>query len=345
MSKNKSKRKLEDQVDKKLSTKKIRRPKMIIETSPPANSISDLIEIGKTIKFYKNIDIIMLWKIVPYLEELDNMIGMHSLKDTIFLQIIYYLQGMHLHNKNEEYLHTMIFGEPGCGKTSVARIIGKIYQSIGVLSPDGTFTVAYRDDFIAGYLGQTAIKTRKLLESCIGGVLFVDEVYSLCPRKSDRDSFSDETIETITAFLSEHKNDFCFIGAGYEDDIINRFFAKNKGLSRRFQWIHKIGNYNASELADIMIKMISDMKWKTSLDKNEIVNILKGDIKLFKNTGGDIEIFLSKCKMIHAKRVFTLDKEHKFILTKKDLEETLKVFKKSKLTTEIDKPPPFGMYT
>ena len=344
MSTRKSKRKTIE-MNEQTDTSKRRDKKFFkLENSPSVNSIRDLIEIGKTIKFYKNIDTIMLWKIIPYLEQLDKMIGMQSLKETIFYQIIYYLQGMHTLNKNEEYLHTMIFGEPGCGKTTAARIIAKIYQAMGVLSESGPFVVAYRDDFIAGYLGQTAIKTRKLLESCVGGVLFVDEVYSLCPRDNDKDIFSDETIETITAFLSEHKNDFCFIGAGYEDDIIKRFFGKNKGLERRFQWIHRIEKYTIDDLADIMLKMISDMKWKSGLDKKEICSILKNDIKLFENSGGDIEIFLSKCKMIHAKRVFTLDKDHKFILTKKDLEDTLIVFKKSRLKKETHSEPPYGMY-
>ena len=90
---------------------------------------------------------------------------------------------MHKKNKEEEYLHTMIYGPPGCGKTTVAKIIGKIYQGLGILSRKGTFKIAYRDDFIAGYLGQTAIKTQKLLKSSIGGVLFIDEVYALSSQR------------------------------------------------------------------------------------------------------------------------------------------------------------------
>ena len=207
----------------KSGKKKRHRPILKLENAPPANTIHDLIELGKSIRFYKNIDTIMLWRITPYLEKLDKMIGMASLKESILFQVMYYLKGFHLKNKNEEYLHTMILGPPGHGKTEIARIIGELYQAMGILSPSGPFKIAYRDDFVAGYLGQTAIKTKKLLKSCIGGVLFVDEVYSLGPGREDRDSFSKEAIETITGFLSDHKNDFCFIGAGYEEDVKKMF--------------------------------------------------------------------------------------------------------------------------
>ena len=170
---------------------------------------------------------------------------MKCLKETVFYQILYYLQNMHLRDNSSEYLHTMIYGTPGCGKTTVAQIIGKIYQTLGVLSRNGIFKIAHRDDFIAGYLGQTATKTQKLLKSCIGGILFIDEVYSLAPRENDKDSFSKEALDTLTAFLSEHKNDFCCIAAGYEEDVENCFFAMNKGLKRRFPWVHKIDNYTS----------------------------------------------------------------------------------------------------
>jgi SpoVK/Ycf46/Vps4 family AAA+-type ATPase len=187
---------------------KVKTKPIILENAPPLNSLPDLVKLSQSIILYKNIDSIMLWRLSPYITELNNLIGMTSLKETIFDQILYYLQGMHLRNDSQEYLHTMIFGSPGCGKTTVAKIIGKIYQSLGILSRNGNFKIAYRDDFIAGYLGQTAIKTKKLLNSCIGGVLFIDEVYALAPRDNDKDSFSKEALDILTAFLSEHKNDF-----------------------------------------------------------------------------------------------------------------------------------------
>ena len=320
------------------------RPKLNLENAPPVNSLSDLIELGKNIKFYKNMDTIMLWRICPYLEELNNMIGMESLKETVFFQVIYYLQGMHSRNKNEEYLHTIIYGPPGTGKTTVSKIIGRIYQAMNVLSFDSVFKTAYRDDFIAGYLGQTANKTKKLLKSCIGGVLFIDEVYSLAPRNSDRDSFAKEAIDTLTGFLSDHKNDFCCIVAGYEDEIKKSFFAMNKGLERRFPWVHRIPEYSSSELCKIFNKMIADMKWHIAFSDEDLLEIMSKNTEFFKNAGGDIETFISKCKMMHSKRVFSLSPEYKFVLTKQDLEDSMKFIKSNKKESENNDPPPM-MYT
>ena len=318
--------------NKKKNRKK--RPKLKLANAPVVNSISDLIDISKTSLYYKNLDVMVLWRITPYLEELNNMIGMKSLKESVFFQILYYLQNMHYRNQNEEYLHTIILGEPGTGKTTVSKIIGKIYQEMGILSEEGTFKIAYRDDFIAEYLGQTAIKTRKLLKSCIGGVLFIDEVYSLGPTSDDRDSFSKEALDTLTAFLSEHRNDFCCIAAGYEEDIKKCFFGNNRGLERRFPWVHKIDPYVPEELTEILIKMIYDINWETNVSKNEIIEIIAANKNLFKFAGGDIETFITRCKMAHSRRVFNLGNKHKFILTKEDLLSAVETIKKNSLNKE-----------
>lgn len=337
------KRKLYFEMEERTNiTKRRRKLKLVLEDAPPVFNINDLIVLGKSIKYYKNLDTVMLWNITPYLEELDKMIGLKSLKETIFFQVIYYLQGMHKRNVDGEYLHTLIMGPPGHGKTAVAEIIGKIYQGMGILSPDGVFKIAHRDDFVAEYLGQTAIKTKKLLKSCIGGILFIDEVYSLAPRNKDRDSFSKEALDTLTAFLSEHKNDFCCIAAGYEEDIRNCFFDMNKGLERRFPWVHRIETYSCLELAKIFVKMTMEIKWIIEFSQDDVEKLIKDNKDYFKNAGGDIETFISKCKMIHSRRVFSLGKEHKFILTKDDLQQTMEyiITNNKPKTTE----PPFGMY-
>lgn len=226
--------------------------------------------------------------------------------------------------------------------TTVAQIIGRIYQEMGILSKYGHFRIAHRDDFIAGYLGQTAIKTNKLLTSCLGGVLFIDEVYALGPGGKDRDSFSKEAIDTLTSFLSEHTNDFCCIIAGYEKDIYNCFFAVNAGLESRFQWKHCITNYTSDELASILIRKIHQIKWNVNVEHKVLSNIININKKLFVNAGRDISNLLTKCKIVHAKRVMTLGSEHKFILTLSDIENGIEMVKKYHKT--IDTEPPFGMY-
>ena len=319
---------------KKKKRKTIERPKIKIEPCPPVNSIKDLINIGKNFKFYKNINCIMLWDILDSLQELDNMIGMTSLKESIFYQTIYYLQNMHLKNKNEEYLHTMILGLPGSGKTTVAKIIGTIYKNIGILSNKGTFKIAGRSDLVGEYLGSTAVKTMKILQSCIGGVLFIDEEYSLGAGKKDSDSFSKECVDTLCGFLSEHKNDFCCIIAGYEKEVKECFLSINPGLERRFPWVHKIDEYTNENLTDIFIKIVGDIKWELNVDKQEMIKFFSTNKDFFKNAGGDIEKFISKIKLVHSKRVFTLDKSFKFKITIEDINEALNLLKKFRLAKE-----------
>jgi SpoVK/Ycf46/Vps4 family AAA+-type ATPase len=332
MSKNEESDSDYEEIEIQSRSKRKIKPKIKIYKAPEVKSLTDLITLAKDYKIYKNIDTIMLWKILPHLEELNCLIGMEKLKESIFFQVIYYLQGLHLKNQNDDYLHTAIFGESGSGKTQVAKIIGKLYQGMGILSPNGPFKIAYRDDFISGYLGQSAIKTRKLLSSCLGGVLFIDEAYSLGSgnsKSSDKDSFAREACDTLCAYLSENKHNFCCIIAGYEDEIVNRLFSTNRGLERRFAWKHTIDPYTSSQLCQIFMKLVSDMDWQTDLDEICISKIINDNKNLFKFNGGSIETFITQCKMAHSRRVFTLDKKYKYILTQNDIDEAMVFMKKN----------------
>ena len=322
-----------------------KRRKISIEKAPDVKNIKDLITIAqKEDVLYDNINSHMLKSITPQLIELDKLIGMTELKESMFDQILYYLQDMHKVGKND-FLHTCIMGDPGCGKTTVAKIIAEIYKNAGILSSQGVFKIAGRADLVGKYLGQTAPKTKALLESCIGGVLFIDEVYSLGSgdTKSTTDSYSEECINTINQFLSEHKDDFCLIVAGYRDKIINQFFAVNEGLVRRFPWMHTIKPYEPSELSEIAMKMLNDIQWKTKATNEELSKIIKEEKDMFEHSGGSVENWIAKVKLAHSRRVFSLDYKDKYILSLEDFKNGLKIMKKQRVKNKEDEPP-IGMY-
>ncbi len=217
--------------------------------------------------------------------------------------------------------------------TTIAKIIGELYKEMGILSPDGVFKIAKRDDFVAEYLGQSAVKTRKLLESCLGGVLFIDEIYSLGPTTGDKDSFSKEAIDTLNLFLSENSQTFCCIVAGYEEEVRTCFLNINKGLERRFQWIHKIESYSIPELAEIFFKLVGVAGWKTTASILFVEQILKKNKECFKHFGGDIENLLTKCKMSHARRIFSERNPSRFVITEGDMENAMKIIKQHQLNS------------
>ena len=138
-----------------------------------------------------SIDMEALYRIHDPLKELSAMVGMARLKNCIVDQVIYYVQGFHrLGTGENDFMHTVIYGPPGTGKTEIARIIGKVFSRLGILSA-GTFRKETRADLIAGYLGQTAMKTRDVIQEALGGVLFIDEAYAL-GNDEKKDSFAKE---------------------------------------------------------------------------------------------------------------------------------------------------------
>lgn len=286
------------------------------------NTISDLISIINTNAYEEsveyNIDLKSLHNIKTELCKLDNMIGMNSMKQSVLNQLVYFIQELHVGKDSSDFKHTVLYGPPGTGKTEVAKIIGNMYSKMGILK-NNYFKKVTRNDLIAGYLGQTAIKTKKVIDECLGGVLFIDEAYSLA-NNSENDSYSKECLDILCESLSDHKNDLMVIIAGYEEELTHTFFKANKGLESRFIWRFTMEPYNSKELMFIFKKMVEEQGW-SFLENNEVhESWFEKNKASFKNFGRDMELLLTYTKISHGRRVYGKDSGCRKKISKEDLQ-------------------------
>ena len=322
-----------------------------IEINKEIKSLDDLIELGKIYNSEKkiryNIDLEKLSNLIKPLEKLKSMIGLDNIKDSIVGHITYFLAN--LEEEMQDMMHTVITGPPGVGKTELGQILGDIYFNLGILKGNKnkkrnrnskfkeneyTFKIIKRSDLIGKYLGHTAAKTQKVIDSCEGGVLFIDEAYSL-GNSDGRDSFSKECIDTLNQNLTEKKSNFLCIIAGYKDALENCFFSYNEGLSRRFTFRYDIEKYTPEELKLIFYEMVKKLGWK--INENDIkTKFFKDNYSNFKNMAGDMETLLFNCKISHGKRVFCKPKEKK-IITLEDLKNGFKQFNENRKEIDRDK--------
>ena len=290
--------------------------------------LEDLLYLGK---FYQtknydkskntNIPFYTIYRLKKPIEKLTQMIGLQNLKDEILSLIIFYLQ--RFDDGNQDMLHTVVYGGPGVGKTKFINILADIYASLGVL-PSKKVTFAKRADLVGQFLGQTAVKTKQLIEEAKGGILVIDEAYSLGDTEQ-RDSFSRECIDTLNQFLSEEKKELVCVIAGYKEDLEKRFFKTNPGLERRFPFKFTIPDYSPKELKEIFKAIVKENGWDIEPDALS-EDLLKEHRDCFQFNGGDMETLFTKTKFIHSRRVFSCEKKKKKKIIKEDMEQAIKEF-------------------
>lgn len=321
---------------------------IVMPNKTKIENIDDLIEMGKLYHCRKNaeyngINMRILNNLVAPLTELKNMVGMKSVKEAIVDQILFFLQGFNKKAKcnacidctynlpcarnYDDMLHTIITGPPGVGKTVLGKILAKVYKEMGVLSK-GHFTLVKRSDLVGKYLGHTAVKTQEKINQCMGGVMFIDEAYSL-GNKEGRDSFSKECLDTLNQNLTENR-DLLVIIAGYSESLEDSFFNMNEGLKRRFSFRYDIEKYTASELMEIFLLKLENDNWKMgkNVDRKELLKFFDKNHAIFRNYGGDVETLLLNCKIAHCRRTLFIKPEDRKILTIEDISDGLDNFSK-----------------
>lgn len=189
-------------------------------------------------------------------KELDSYVGLSAVKrevkDLINLAAVERLRRQHGLPTADMSLHMVFSGNPGTGKTTIARLMARVYHSLGILSK-GQLAEVDRSGLVAGYVGQTAIKTRKVIDSALGGVLFIDEAYALVNQENGND-FGREAIEVLLKNMEDHRKDLVVIVAGYSQ-LMEKFIHSNPGLESRFNKYFYFEDYDGAQLFTILQSM------------------------------------------------------------------------------------------
>jgi len=199
-------------------------------------------------------------------EELDKLIGLHDIKEQV-QRILNYIK-LNKERGKLPTLHMCFTGNPGTGKTSVARIIGKLFEEENILPGAGEFVEIHGRDLVDQYVGWTAVKVHDTIEKAMGGVLFIDEAYSLISER--RGSFEDEAIATLIKEMEDHRNEICIILAGYTNEM-KELIKQNPGFESRIQFTIDFPDYSKDELYDIFEGLCKSENYKLSKGCKEVL--------------------------------------------------------------------------
>lgn len=250
-------------------------------------------------------------RIKELMDELNSLVGLKEVKEEV-QSLINLIKIRKLREKMDmptmEMTYHMVFtGSPGTGKTTVARIVGKIYKELGILS-DGKMIETDRSGLVAGYVGQTAIKVHEIVEEAIGGVLFIDEAYSLVNPNVPND-FGMEAVDTLVKLMEDHRDNLVIIVAGYTEEM-KTFLKSNSGLISRFNKFIDFPDYSREELVDIMDKMAEKTGLTIESDaRSKVMDVLNGmsdnELNNFGNARGIRNLF-EKLVTNQANRLVTI---------------------------------------
>ncbi len=240
-----------------------------------------------------------------------------------------YLQG-HL-------VHTMLLGKPGSGKTTFASLLVDVWDALGIIDKR-RFKITKRSDWVGKYQGHSVAKAKKLIESAKGGVIFIDEAYSIISSKDGDDMYGREVLTEIVEAMSNVDKQVIFIMAGYENDM-KQLFTHNAGLERRFGYVYRFKSPAGALLESVFLKQLHAAKWKVAKeDRLKVREFFQRVHKKIPHGGGSTNQIIFHSKQASIVRQFP--KKNKRVLQLVDVEEGFKTFEAhAKVFTRAGPPP------
>lgn len=262
--------------------------------------------------------------------KLKSLVGLKNVKEQV-QQILNYIK-VHKERGNMPTLNMCFEGNPGTGKTEVARIIAEIFSDTGIL--EGNFVEVGRNDLVAGYVGQTAIKTQKVINLALGGVLFIDEAYSLL---SD-DNYSRECISTLIKAMEDYRDNLCVILAGYPHEM-EELLKSNSGFESRIAFKINFQDYTEDELYNIFINLVKKEKFNIDKGCKSIIleyfrNEIDTDEENFSN-GRLVRNLFEKVKFEQATRIINEKSKDLDMIKLEDINNVVNKIKTKEIKNKI----------
>lgn len=288
---------LAEQIEEKIKEKNV---SVLTDTN---NEVKSAVNVSNA--SVNNADPVSIEKAISDLNALEGLKAVKEQVSDLVDQIKVFQMRKNQGLQTPEMSYHMVFtGNPGTGKTTVARIIGEIYQALGILSK-GHLVEVDRSDLVAGYVGQTALKTKEVINKAMGGVLFIDEAYSL---KKDGNDFGQEAIDTLNKTMEDSRADLVVIVAGYKDEI-KTFIDSNQGLRSRFRTYINFNDYTGKELYNIFLGILKKNEYEITSEADSIVyQYLNNGNNIFKGNARDIRNLFENIIKLQSRRLAKIDK-------------------------------------
>lgn len=270
-----------------------------------------------------------------YMNELEDLIGLKNTKKTL-IEIINYLQVSKKRN-DVPVLNMCFLGNPGTGKTTVAKLVGKILSAINVFGTNAPFVQVSREELVGKYIGHTENNVLEAVKNATGGVLFIDEAYSLTSNNDDNKDFGNRAIDTLVNQLDVHRSDLCVIFAGYKEEMLD-FLESNPGLESRVPFVIEFEDYTEQELLEMFKNLLDSTDFYLDKDVEQILHRHFKEKRLEGNFGNGryVRNLFERLKIKQANRIIQNKDNDLNMITKEDIINTIESMKKIKRkSTEI----------